>query len=91
MIALIPVKGFWNSKTRLSPVLDEGARSRLTFWMMTRVLRSLNAARTVERVLLVSKDVDVQSAGRSMGVESFCETSKDLNGAMPQRVEAIGR
>jgi 2-phospho-L-lactate guanylyltransferase len=91
MIALVPVKGFRNSKTRLSSVLDEEARSRLTFWMMARVLKTLSAARTVKRILLVSQDVDVQSAGWSMGVESFCGTSQGLNGAILEAVESLKR
>ncbi len=91
MIALVPVKGFRNSKTRLSSVLDEEARARLTFWMMARVLKTLSAARTVKRILLVSQDVDVQSAGWSMGVESFCETSKGLNEAILEAVASLKR
>ena len=89
MIALIPVKGFRNSKTRLSPVLDEEARARLTFWMMERVLKTVTAAQSVGRILLVSQDVDVQAAGQAMGVESFYETSKDLNGALHEAVDSL--
>ncbi len=91
MIALVPLKGFRDGKTRLSPVLDEDARGRLAFWMMRRVLRSLAEAQSVERMVLISKDVDAQSAAQTLGAESFFEESGDLNGALREAVALFGQ
>ena len=89
MIALVPLKGFRDGKTRLSAVLDEEARGRLAFWMMRRVLRSLAVAESVERVVLISKDVDARSAAQTLGADSFFEESADLNGALREAVSAF--
>ncbi len=89
MIALVPLKGFRDGKTRLSAVLDEDARGCLSFWMMRRVLRSLAEAESVERAILISKDVDARSAAQTLGADSFFEESGDLNGALREAVSAF--
>ena len=89
MLAFVPLKGFRDGKTRLSAVLDEDARGHLSFWMMRRVLRSLAEAESVRRVVLISKDVDAQSAAQTLGADSFFEESGDLNGALREAVSAF--
>ncbi|MFQ5913982.1 MAG: NTP transferase domain-containing protein [Nitrospinota bacterium] len=86
MIALVPLKGFRNGKLRLSPVLNEESRGRLTSWMMERVLRSLQESRSVERIILISKDRRARSVAAAFGAETFAEKVEGLNSALREAV-----
>ena len=89
MIALVPLKGFRNGKSRLSSVLKEEERARLACWMMERVLRSLGESRSVERSVLISKDEEARSAAQALGVETFVEESDNLNGALREAIASV--
>lgn len=89
MIALVPLKGLQNGKSRLSSILDEEARGRLSLWMMERVLGSLRNSRSVKRVILISKNPEAGLAAERIGAETFHETSEHLNGALNEAVQSL--
>jgi 2-phospho-L-lactate guanylyltransferase len=52
--AVVPIRSFRESKTRLEPALDLDQRERLMRTMATNVLRAVAQSRSVEVILLVS-------------------------------------
>lgn len=56
IIAIIPVKKFENSKTRLSSMLDVQERVRLSELMLEDTLAALGRARTLSEIAVVSAD-----------------------------------
>jgi 2-phospho-L-lactate guanylyltransferase len=89
MIALVPLKGLQNGKSRLSSILGEEARRRLSLWMMERVLSSLKNARSVKRIILISKNAEARRTAESLGVETFEEKTEHLNGALNEAIQSL--
>jgi len=84
LIAIVPVKPFAESKTRLAGVLDESERIALTRKLLERTLLKLTRARGIARVVVVSRDEKVLKIARKFGAWSILETNADLNGALDQ-------
>lgn len=87
VFAAVPVKDLLGTKSRLSPVLDPGARAGLTLYMMRRVIRVLREA-GIRRVCVVSPDETVLQAAGESGAFPLLQKSRGLNPALE---EARGR
>ena len=54
-VAVIPVKGLHNAKTRLATVLSPQERSALVGEMLSHVLDALHASRVIDSIAIVSQ------------------------------------
>lgn len=79
-VAIIPVKHFQNAKQRLAAALPGGARRALAEAMFTDVLTAVRRAPSVDAVLVVGGDPDVQRLAEGYGaraVEDPAESGQD--------------
>ena len=83
VVAVVPVKDLWGTKSRLKPVLDGGARAGLTIYMMGRVISALREAR-VEEVCVVSPDRIVLGEAEKRGAFPLLQESRGLNPALEE-------
>jgi 2-phospho-L-lactate guanylyltransferase len=83
VLAVVPVKGLWGTKSRLKPILNPGARAGLTLYMMGRVVSALKEA-GVENVCVVSPDPVVLSEAREHAAASLLQESRGLNPALEE-------
>lgn len=74
--AIIPVKKFENSKTRLSPILSEGERVELARLMLQDTLATLGQLDVLHGLLVVSSDRRAQEIARNHGA-TFIFEEKD--------------
>jgi len=88
--AVVPVKDLWGTKSRLTPILDPGARAGLTLYMMGRVVRAIAEA-GVEDVCVVSPDWIVLEEAKRRGATPLVQESRGLNPALEEgRRRALG-
>jgi 2-phospho-L-lactate guanylyltransferase len=88
--AVVPVKDLWGTKSRLSPILDPGARAGLTLYMMGRVVRAITEA-GVEDVCVVSPDRIVLEEAKRRGATPLVQETRGLNPALEEgRRRALG-
>jgi 2-phospho-L-lactate guanylyltransferase len=71
--AIVPVRKSCNAKTRLAGALDEEQRSKLTLTMLRDVLDALHGTRGIEKILLVTRDVQAARLGRTKGAHVLWE------------------
>ncbi len=83
VIAVVPVKDLWGTKSRLKPILDGGARAGLTIYMMGRVISALREAQ-VEEVCVVSPDRIVLNEAQKRGASPLMQESRGLNPALEE-------
>ena len=83
VFAAVPVKDLWGTKSRLSPILDPGARAGLTLYMMRRVIRILRET-SIGRVCVVSPDETVLQTARESGACPLPQKSCGLNPALDE-------
>jgi 2-phospho-L-lactate guanylyltransferase len=83
VIAVVPVKDLWGTKSRLKPSLDGGARAGLTIYMMGRVISALREA-GVEEVCVVSSDRIVLAEAEKRGAFPVMQESRGLNPALEE-------
>ncbi len=83
VVAVVPVKDLWGTKSRLKPILDPGARAGLTLYMMGRVVSALKEA-GVENVCVVSPDRIVLGEARERGAATLPQESRGLNPALEE-------
>lgn len=81
--AVVPVKYLWNTKSRLSPILDPGCRAGLTIYMMGRVISTLQEAE-VEEVCVVSPDRLVLEEASKRDASPHLQESQGLNPALEE-------
>jgi 2-phospho-L-lactate guanylyltransferase len=81
--AVVPVKDLWGTKSRLSPILDPGARAGLTLYMMGRVVRAIRDA-DVGDVCVVSPDRMVLEEAKRRGATPLLQESRGLNPALEE-------
>lgn len=79
----MPVKDLWGTKSRLSPILNPGARAGLTLYMMGRVIRALHDA-DVSEVGVVSPDPVVLHTAADHGATPIVQESRGLNPALDE-------
>ena len=83
VLAVVPVKDLWGTKSRLKPILNPGARAGLTLYMMGRVVSAISGA-GVENVCVVSPDPIVLDEARRRGAEPLLQESRGLNPALEE-------
>jgi 2-phospho-L-lactate guanylyltransferase len=83
VIAVMPVKDLWGTKSRLKPVLDPGARAGLTIYMMGRVIAALRET-DVDEVCVVSPDRIVLDEAEKRGASPLAQESRGLNPALEE-------
>lgn len=83
VVAVVPVKDLWGTKSRLKPILNPGARAGLTLYMMGRVIRALIGA-GIEKVAVVSPDPIVLRTAADHGASSLPQQSSGLNPALDE-------
>ena len=83
VIAVVPVKDLWGTKSRLKPILNPGARAGLTLYMMGRVVSALKEA-GVENVCVVSPDPIVLDDARERTAAPLLQESRGLNPALEE-------
>lgn len=67
-LAILPIKSFGASKTRLSELLGRGSRQALAQAMFLDVLAALRRVAGVDAVAVITTDPDAESAARNEGV-----------------------
>ena len=72
-IALIPVKELSSAKTRLSPLLDDGARRALTLAMYRDALDAALACPALDGVAAVTRDDELLSIAEEAGAQPMPE------------------
>ena len=88
--AVVPVKDLRGTKSRLTPVLDPGARAGLTLYMMGRVVGAIREA-GIEDVCVVSPDRIVLEEAKRRGATPLLQESSGLNPALEEgRRRAMG-
>jgi 2-phospho-L-lactate/phosphoenolpyruvate guanylyltransferase len=83
VFAVVPVKDLAGTKSRLTPILNPGARAGLTLYMMGRVVSALRGA-GVENVGVVSPDRIVLGEARERGATPLRQESRGLNPALEE-------
>ncbi len=73
MWVILPVKGMGKSKQRLASVLSEIQRERLAEAMLNDVLTAISKTREVNRILVVTSDLDVAEIARHYQAEVLME------------------
>ncbi|MDQ4127780.1 MAG: 2-phospho-L-lactate guanylyltransferase [Actinomycetota bacterium] len=83
VFAVVPVKALAETKSRLVPVLNPGARAGLTLYMMGRVVRALREA-GVGDICIVSPDPVVLDEAKGRGAAPLPQRSLGLNPALEE-------
>jgi len=86
LFTIIPAKPFSRSKTRLSPLLSLEQRITLS---RSLFLRTVNLAKQVGNVVVVSRDRGVRQAAKQAGAWSLVEAGDTLNVAITQALEWV--
>jgi len=81
--AVVPVKDLQGTKSRLSPILNPGARAGLTLYMMGRVVAAIQAS-GVQDVCVVSPDRIVLNEAHRRGATPLVQKSRGLNPALEE-------
>ena len=82
MRAVVPIKSFQNTKTRLKHLLSERERSELSRLMLHDVLDALLVARGISAVSVVTPNHDVSAFATELGADTITDQgTKDLAGA----------
>jgi 2-phospho-L-lactate guanylyltransferase len=92
-IAIVPVKGLDQAKSRLAGRLNPAARHRLVLAMLADVLTALRGCAAVNRTIVVTPDHDVAAAARDLGAEALMEDepSGNLNVAIGLAIDRASR
>lgn len=89
--ALIPVKGFAEGKSRLTPPLTQDDRATLIVAMLRHVVAVAQAAEAVRRVIVISPDAAVLTLARDLGAIPLRQESTGLNPALDEARTAAVR
>lgn len=85
MWAIVPIKQFEFAKARLAPVLDPEQRRDLMRAMAKDVLESLAATPGIERIVVVSREPEVEALAAAVGASVLLEEEGGgLNAAVTQ-------
>ncbi len=90
IVALVPVKGLAQAKSRLTPPFTASERAAFMRDALTHVLGAITASGVVARTLVVSPDETVHAQAIALGATPLLDTAGDLNGALDlARVAAL--
>lgn len=83
--ALIPVKPFSEGKSRLGGILTESERYQLNVKSLCKTLNILSGVKTIEKMLVISKDPEALKIADQAKVQALVEEgSRGLNQALYQ-------
>src|SRR3954471_5275384 len=82
--AIIPVKALSLAKSRLGALLSGPERQALVLAMLGDVLAAVGAARSIDRVGVISADPAVLALANARGAEALPDHARDLNAALAQ-------
>lgn len=81
--AIVPVKPFLQSKSRLASILSPEARAGLSRDFLTRTLQVLNEISLIKGVVVISRDPEALALARAWGARAIVEPdASDLNEAL---------
>jgi len=80
--AVVPQKSLAIAKGRLSDALSRAERAQLSLGLLQSVCRALGAVESVEGVIVMTPDPDVQRHAARWGVRATFDARPDLNGAL---------
>ena len=81
--AIVPVKPLRRGKSRLSAILSEEERNRLNQFLFTHTIEVLKEVDAISDILVVSRDSNVLTFSREMGVRTVTENgTPELNNAL---------
>jgi 2-phospho-L-lactate guanylyltransferase len=81
--AIVPIKPLRRGKSRLSEILSEDQRYQLNHKLFFNTIRVLNQVKTISDILVVSRDSDVLTEARELGVRTVTENgTPELNNAL---------
>lgn len=90
LVAIIPVSSFNESKTRLSPFLNEKERIQLLKYMLKDIITTIE--NEVDEIVLVSKDENIKNFGKELNVNFVKEKKYEndyLNNAISDAVDEV--
>lgn len=81
--AIVPIKPLRRGKSRLSELLSEQERLKLNHQLFIHTIEVLQAVEAISDILVVSRDSDVLTESREMGVRTVTENgTPELNSAL---------
>jgi 2-phospho-L-lactate guanylyltransferase len=91
IVAIVPVRSLSGAKSRLGEPLDPEERAELILALLRRTVAAALAARRLDSVAVVSRDVELLTQARAMGAASVLQESDGLNkGLSETRDSACG-
>ena len=90
--AIVPVKPFRESKSRLSGVLSTEERAHLSRIFLSHTLNVLKEVPAITRTMVVSRDGQAQHVARDHGAFTIAESSApELNSALARATDVVLR
>lgn len=81
--AIVPIKPLRRGKSRLSKILSEEERAQLNHQLFINTIDVLKEVKSISEILVVSRDSDVLTEAREMGVRTVTENgTPELNSAL---------
>lgn len=81
--AIVPIKPLRRGKSRLSTILSEEERSHLNHYLFTHTIEVLKQVPAISDILVVSRDTNVLTESRELGVRTVTENgTPELNHAI---------
>lgn len=88
-IALIPVKGLEQSKSRLLSHLPDDQRQALTLAMLADLIEALAASNGLDRIAVTTPDATVAALARAAGAEILMRPEPGLNAALEDGIHRL--
>jgi len=88
--AVVPVKPFNRSKSRLAPVLSGKQREALSRQMLEQTLRTLSQVKEINGILVISRDSAALSLARQFKAQTVQESgTPELNEALTRATQVV--
>ena len=88
--AIVPVKPLLRAKSRLADILTPQERATLSLKMLTRNLKILKTCAPITNTLVISRDTQVLSLARNLGVHTVQESGHpELNDALARASQLL--
>lgn len=88
--AIVPVKPFNRSKSRLAPILNANQRAILSRQMLERTLKTLQQVSEISGILVVSRDQGALALARQYRAQTVQESgSPELNEALTRATQVV--
>lgn len=87
VLAVLPLRGLADGKSRLRDVLPDRVRRALILALLERAARALRGAGEIAEVLAVSPDAEVLRHAAALGLTPLLQTASGLNPALDQATQ----